>query len=129
MPSNSHKSKKIKPYIFTPVTKSLAGILQRLFAQGFLKPRKGCILKYPPSNIDQAKRCAYHLNIQGHDSQKCLPLMYKNHDLTEKGDITVRQGTLSNIYNTTTNIVIIQGNLINITLRHFIRKHKAYQGN
>ncbi|KAH0776348.1 hypothetical protein KY290_007759 [Solanum tuberosum] len=84
--------------------------LQRLWAKGLLRPRKGWIPKHSSSTFDLSKNCAYHSNIQGHDTEECPALRNKIQNMIEKGKIIVQQGPLNNnCHPATTNAIIILG--------------------
>ncbi|KAH0650131.1 hypothetical protein KY284_030043 [Solanum tuberosum] len=51
--------------------------LKRLWAKGLLRPRKGWICKHSSSTFDLSKNCAYHSNIQGHETEECPALRNK----------------------------------------------------
>ncbi|KAK4709714.1 hypothetical protein R3W88_004227 [Solanum pinnatisectum] len=63
-----------KPRTFTPLMETLTSIFQRLWAKGLLRPREGWIPKHSSSTLDLSKNCAYHSNIQGHDTEECPAL-------------------------------------------------------
>ncbi|KAH0661490.1 hypothetical protein KY284_026421 [Solanum tuberosum] len=119
-----------KPRTFTPLMETLTSIFQRLWIKGLLKPRGGWIPKHSSSTLDLSKSCAYHSNIQGHDTEECPALKNKIQNMIEKGKIIVQQGPLNNSCNPSrSNAVIVQRDPTGIYLRHLTRKHKSRQRN
>ncbi|KAH0776345.1 hypothetical protein KY290_007756 [Solanum tuberosum] len=125
---SQHKVRR--PHIFTPFNGNCDCIFERLWAKGLLRPRKGWIPKHSSSTFDLSKNCAYHSNIQGHDTEKCPTLRNKIQNMIEKGKIIVQQGPLNNnCHPATTNAIIIQGNTTKIYSRHLTQKRKSHQRN
>ncbi|KAG5600800.1 hypothetical protein H5410_032170 [Solanum commersonii] len=92
----------------------------------FLNPREGWIPKHSSSTLDLSKNCAYHSNIQGHDTEECPALRNKIQNMIENGKIIVQQGPLNNGCNhSMTNGVIIQGDPTKIYSRPLTRKRKS----
>ncbi|KAK4713249.1 hypothetical protein R3W88_019156 [Solanum pinnatisectum] len=73
-----------KPCTFTPLIETLTSIFQKLWAKGLLRPREGWIPKHYSSTLDLSKNCAYHSNIQGHDTEECPALRNKIPNMIEK---------------------------------------------
>nr|XP_010313566.1 uncharacterized protein LOC104644792 [Solanum lycopersicum] len=131
-PSNPQVSqhKVRKPRVFTPLRETLTDIFQRLCAKGLLRPINGWIPKHSTSNFDLSKNCAYHSNIQGHDTEECAALRNKIQNMIEKGKIIVQQGQQNNNCNPSmANTFIVQGDPTKIYVRHFTRKRKSHQKN
>ncbi|KAK4716321.1 hypothetical protein R3W88_014659 [Solanum pinnatisectum] len=119
-----------KPRTFTPLMETLTIIFQRLWAKGLLRPREGWIPKHSSSTLGLSKNCAYHSNIQGHDTEECPALKNKIQNMIEKGKIIVQRGPLnSNCNPSTSNAVIIQGDPSKIYSRPLTRKRKSHQRN
>ena len=97
-PSNPlvSQDKVRKPRVFTPLRETLTDIFQRLWAKGLLRPINGWNPKHSTSNFDLSKNCAYHSNIQGHDTEECAALRNKIQNMIEKGKIIVQQGRQNN---------------------------------
>ncbi|KAG5573072.1 hypothetical protein H5410_062838 [Solanum commersonii] len=108
----------------------LTNIFQRLCAKGLLNPREGWIPKHSSSTLNLSKNCAYHLNIQGHDTEECPALRNKIQNMIENGKIIVQQGPLNNNCNpSTANTITIQGDPTNLYSRPLTRKRKSHQRN
>ncbi|KAG5580457.1 hypothetical protein H5410_051084 [Solanum commersonii] len=61
---------------------------------------------YSSSTFDLSKNCAYHSNIQGHDTEECPALRNNIQNMIDKGKIIVQQGPLNH---STVDAVIVQG--------------------
>ena len=108
----------------------MTDIFQRLCAKGLLRPINGWIPKHSTSNFDLSKNCAYHSNIQGHDTEECAALRNKIQNMIEKGKIIVQQGRQNNNCNPyMANTFIVQGDPTKMYVRHLTRKRKSHQRN
>ena len=129
-PSNPQVSqyKVRKPRVFTPLRETLTDIFQRLWAKGLLRPINGWIPNHSTSNFDLSKNCAYHSNIQGHDTEECEALRNKIQNMIEKWKIIVQQGQQNNNCNPSmANTFIVQGDPTKMYIRHLTRKRKSHQ--
>ena len=115
-----------EPRAFTPLRETLTDIFQRLWAKGLLRPINGWIPKHSTSNFDLSKNCAYHSNIQGHDTEQCAALRNKIQNMIEKGKIIVQQGRQNY---SMANTFIVQGDPTKMYVRHLTRKRKSHQRN
>ncbi|XP_060200503.1 uncharacterized protein LOC132628755 [Lycium barbarum] len=119
--SSSQHKKKRKSFCFTTLNEPLANIFKRLSAKGILQPKKGFIPKHPPPNFDLSKSCAYHSNIQGHDTEECPALRFKIQSMIGSGKIKLQlEPSAGNIANTKTTVV--QGDSSKLAPRHLKRK-------
>ncbi|XP_059316729.1 uncharacterized protein LOC132067484 [Lycium ferocissimum] len=126
--SSSRQQKKMKSFSFTPLDEPLSNILERLSAKGILQPKKGFIPKHPPPNFDLSKSCAYHSNIQGHDTEECLALRFKIQSMIENGKIKLQQEPPTgndNIANT--NAITVKGDPSKLAPRPLKRKRATTQ--
>ncbi|KAG5599540.1 hypothetical protein H5410_030910 [Solanum commersonii] len=57
---------------YTPIAEPYAQLFDRLRTTGVLQPIEGKLPDPTPRNFNGNKRCAYHLEIQGHDTERFL---------------------------------------------------------
>ncbi|KAG5576639.1 hypothetical protein H5410_056773 [Solanum commersonii] len=72
---------------YTPIAESYAQLFEKLRTVGVLQPVEEKLPDPIPHNFDGNKRCAYHLGIQGHDTEDCYGLKNQIDSLIRRGVI------------------------------------------
>ncbi|OIT22935.1 hypothetical protein A4A49_63442, partial [Nicotiana attenuata] len=125
---NLRQQKKMKHCYFAPLDEPLVDILERLKAKGLLQPRKGFISEHPTQNFDPSKNCAFHSNIQGHDTEECPALKFKIQSMIEQGKIKIQPELPSNNCEiSTAGTITVKGDPSKLAQRCLKRKRIADQ--
>jgi len=79
-----------------------------------------------PKHFDPSKNCAYHSNIQGHDTEGCPALKFKIQSMIESGKIKLQ------IYPSTSNgniisTIVVKGDPLKLAPKQLKRKHATSQ--
>ncbi|OIT29890.1 hypothetical protein A4A49_56180, partial [Nicotiana attenuata] len=126
--SSLRQQKKMKHCSFTSFDDPLVDILERLKAKGLIQPRKGFISKHPPQNLDPSKNCAFHSNVQGHDTNECPALRSKIQSMIDQGKIKIQSELPNNNCDiSSTYTIIVQGDPSKLEPRDLKRKRIADQ--
>ncbi|KAH0745156.1 hypothetical protein KY285_001157 [Solanum tuberosum] len=126
--SSSRPLKKVKPFSFTPLDEPYADIFERLRANRLLQSKKGFIRKNMPKHFDPSKNCAYHSNIQGHDTEGCPALKFKIQSMIDSGKIKLQSepsGNNGNIADTST--FVVKGDPSKLSPKRLKRKRAISQ--
>ncbi|KAH0716784.1 hypothetical protein KY290_013044 [Solanum tuberosum] len=121
--SSSRPQKKVKSFSFTPLDEPYVDIFERLRANGLLQSRKGFIPEYTPKHFDPSKNCAYHSNIQGHDTENCHALKFKIQRMIYSGKIKLQlepsiiSGSIAD-----TSTIVVKGNPSKLASRRLKRR-------
>ncbi|MCD7463895.1 hypothetical protein HAX54_051659 [Datura stramonium] len=106
----------------------LANIFERLRSKGLFQPKKVFIPKHPFSNFDLFKSCAYHSNIQGHDTEDCPALRFKIQNMIESSKIRLQQEPPTNNGDiASTSTIFVKGHPSKLVPRDLKRKRATSQ--
>ncbi|KAG5580520.1 hypothetical protein H5410_051147 [Solanum commersonii] len=84
--------------------------------------------EHTPKHFDSSKNCAYHSNIQGHDTENCPSLKFKIQSMIESGKIKLQIDPLTSYDNiTNTSTIVVKGTPLKLAPRHLKSKRATSQ--
>ncbi|KAG5610177.1 hypothetical protein H5410_021458 [Solanum commersonii] len=81
--------------VYTPIAEPYAQLFERLRTARVLQPVEGRLPDLIPRNFDGNKRCAYHLRIQGHNTEDSYGLKNRIESLIKRGVIKCNPAPLN----------------------------------